>query len=122
MKKKLLLLTAGVALLAAASVGAGETPADVAPFLGTWRCADTTMQFTVSLTDGAINFQAVDTADGEKFEISNVRLKEGVLRVTKRMPSTNRTTHAEYRSTGKDTLEERSSGDWVGILLWRRKT
>jgi len=72
--------------------------------------------------DGAVNFQAVDTADGEKFEISNVRLKDGVLRVTQRMPSTNRTTHAEYRCTGPGTLEERSTGDWEGILLWHRKT
>ena len=31
-------------------------------------------------------------------------------------------TPAEYRGTGKDTLEERSTGDWAGILLWQRKS
>ncbi|MBI2784476.1 MAG: hypothetical protein HYX64_10530 [Gammaproteobacteria bacterium] len=119
--KKLLLLFAGAALLAASGLRAEATPAAAAPFLGTWRCAETTMQFTVGLVNGVISFQAVDTADGEKFEIKNVQLKDGVLSVTQRMPSTNRTTQAKYRSTGKDTLEERSTGDWEGTLLWHRK-
>ena len=118
---KLLLFVVGAVLLAASSLRAEETPAAVAPFLGTWRCDKTTMQFTVGLANGAISFQAVETADGEKFEIKDVQLKDGVLRVTQRMPSTNRTTQAEYRSTGKDTLEERSTGDWKGTLLWQRK-
>lgn len=96
--------------------------AAVAPFLGTWRSAETTMQFTVGLVQGTISFQAVDTADGEKFEITDLQLKDGVLSVTQRMPSTNRTTPAKYRRTGRDTLEERSTGDWVGTLLWQRKT
>lgn len=108
-------------MLAAFSLRAAETPAAVAPFLGTWRCDKTTMQFTVGLANGVISFQAVDTGDGEKFEITDVQLKDGVLRATQRMPSTNRTTRAEYRSTGKDTLEERSTGDWKGTLLWQRK-
>lgn len=120
--KKLLLLFAGTAMLAAFSLRAAETPAAVAPFLGTWRCDKTSMQFTVGFSKDNLSFQAVDTSDGEKFEIKDVQLKEGVLRVTQRMPSTNRTTHAEYRSTGKGTLEERSTGDWEGILLWQRKT
>ena len=119
--KKLLLLFAGAVLLAASSLRAEETPAAVTPFLGTWRCAETTMQFTVDLANGVIRFQAVDTADGEKFGIKDVLLKDGVLRVTQRMPSTNRTTPAEYRSTGKGTLEERSTGDWEGTLIWQRK-
>lgn len=120
--KKLPLLFVGAMLLATLSLRAEVTPAAIAPFLGTWRSAETTMQFTVGLVQGAISYQAVDTADGEKFEIRDVQLKDGVLRATQRMPSTNRTTHAEYRSTGKDTLEERSTGDWAGILLWQRKS
>lgn len=120
--KKLQLLFVGAVLLVTLSLRAAETPAPVAPFLGTWRCAKTTTQFTVSLVNGAISYQAVDTADGEKFEITGVQLKDGVLRATQRMPSTNHTTHAEYRSTGKDTLEERSTGDWIGTLLWQRRT
>ncbi len=119
--KKLMLLFVGAALLTASSLRAEETPAAVAPFLGTWRCDKTTMQITVSLVNGVIGFEAVDTGDGEKFEIMDVQLKDGVLRATQRMPSTKRTTHAEYRSTGQDTLEERSTGDWVGTLLWQRK-
>lgn len=116
-----MLLLVGTALLAAFNLRAAETPAAVAPFLGTWRCDKTTMQFTVGLANGVISFQAMDTADGEKFEIKDVQLKDGVLRVTQRMPSTNRITHAEYRSTGRDTLEERSTGGWEGTLLWQRK-
>jgi hypothetical protein len=119
--KKLLLLLVGAVLLAASGLRAEVTPAAVAPFLGTWRCDRTTMQFTVGVNNGTITFQAVDTGDGEKFEITNVQLKDGVLRATQRMPSTNRTTQAEYRSTGKDTLEENSTGDWKGTLLWHRK-
>jgi len=120
--KKLFLLIIGTALLTASSLRAEVTPAALAPFLGTWRCDKTTMQFTVGLANGVIKFQAVDTGDGEKFEITDVLLKDGVLRVTQRMPSTNRTTHAEYRSTSNGTLEENSTGDWKGTLLWQRKS
>ena len=119
--KKLMLLCVGAVILATASLPAAESSAAITPFLGTWRCEKTTMQFTVGLVKGIISFEAMDTSDGEKFEIKNVQLKDGVLSVTQRMPSTNRTTTAAYRSTGQGTLEERSTGDWTGTLLWFRK-
>ncbi len=120
--KKLFFLFIGALLLTASGLRADVTPTAIAPFLGTWRCDKTSMQFTVGLANGAVTFQAVDTGDGEKFEIKDVQLKDGILRATQRLPSTNRTTIAEYRSTGHDMLEENSAGDWKGTLLWRRKT
>lgn len=120
--KRLLLLLAGAALLTTTALRAEVTPADAAPFLGTWRSDSTSQQFTVSLVQGAISFSSFDTSDGEKFEITDTHLKDGVLRVTQRMPSTDRTTHSEFRSTGKDRLEEHYHGStWKGTMIWQRK-
>jgi hypothetical protein len=91
------------------------------PLIGTWRDPDvelgSTVQFTVSAPEGAVEVAGVDIGDGEVLTISNVQWDGRVLRFHSYVPST------EYRveygfeaiSRSEVLIRRTTSERWVRV-------
>jgi hypothetical protein len=112
----LLLAVAGCATTSGAGRGADGPP----PVVGRWQVEGSSAQFLITWDDGQLRMEGWDSSDGERFEILSVSWDEPRLRVSKRMPSTDHTTHSDLRLVDEDTLSGSMTGGWEGPDRWVR--
>jgi len=110
------LLLVGCATTGTVGGDAGEVPRVV----GLWRVVGSSAQFRLTWENGELQMEGWDSADGERFEILSVSWDDPRLLVSKRMPSTDHTTHSDLQLVDDDTLRGTMTGGWEGPDAWVR--
>ena len=79
--------------------------------VGTWSHPDddSSVEYSILIIASSYAISAIDSADGEVLEISEVSWDGRGLRFRSRTPSTNWVVEHEFRPTGDTTVEHRHS-------------
>ena len=80
-------------------------------FVGTWGGKKTKAIYQINLAGDALDIQAVDTSDGERFVIKDIQILNGELFFTSIMPSTGWTVHHHLLPVSENELQVFRSGD-----------
>lgn len=89
---------------------------DITKLLGTWRHEDSVVEYAISVLGDPLTVTGVDTNDGEKLRITEVRLEGSVLRFVSTCPSTRYRLKHVLRPARGNQIEH----EYTRVEKWRR--
>ena len=89
---------------------------DITKLVGTWRHEDSVVEYSISVLGDPLTVTAIDTNDGEKLRITDIRLEGSELRFTSTCPSTRYRLQHILRPARSNQIEH----EYVRIERWRR--
>lgn len=95
----------------------GAPPA-LAPWIGAWRAEDTSAVFRICMVGGQVVVDGFDSADGERFEITDLQVNGAVVAFTSRMPSTDFSVHNVFQPQGDVYLDMRGADAGVPMARY----
>jgi len=104
----------------ASLTGTGSPPLPES-FCGTWTCADTTAEYSITNTNDRPTIAAWSSVTGEEYKITDVNYDGVALHAVFKLPSSGHVTRSAITQTGANSLRESCTGDWTGTLDWTRR-
>jgi hypothetical protein len=89
---------------------------DITKLVGTWRHEDSVVEYSISVLSDPLTVTGIDTNDGEKLRITDVRLEGPDLLFTSTCPSTRYRLRHVLRPARGNQIEH----EYTRIEKWRR--